>query len=61
MAMHDLRYHELTEKMIGCAMKETGNGDYNQAINYLRIFKMEVGFSLILGRQACNLNDSSIQ
>jgi GxxExxY protein len=114
MPMHELKYHELTEKIIGCAMKvhryfgpgfpeivnkralmiefeklglsyklevekdivyegtliykrrldlivenlvllelkairEVDNGDYNQIINYLRVFKMEVGLLLNFG------------
>lgn len=114
MAVHDLKYHELTEKIIGYAMKvhrhfgpgfpeivykrvpmiefrkaglnfkeevekdifykeiliskrrldlivenivlpelkaikEVDNGDYNQIINYLRVFKMEVGLLLNFG------------
>jgi GxxExxY protein len=114
MVKHDLKYHELTEKIIGCAMKvhryfgpgfpeivykralmielqkaglsfmeevekeiiyedkliykrrldlivenvillelkalkEVDNGDYNQIINYLRVFKMEVGLLLNFG------------
>ena len=114
MPVQDLKYHELTEKIIGCAMKvhryfgpgfpeivykralmvefekigllykqevekdiiyegkliykrrldlivqnivllelkatkEVDNGDYNQIINYLRVFKMEVGLLLNFG------------
>jgi GxxExxY protein len=114
MAVHDLKYHELTEKIIGCAMrvhsyfepgfpeivykralmiemqklginfreevekdilyenrliykrrldlivenivllelkaiKEIDNGDFNQILNYLRVFKMEVGLLFNFG------------
>ncbi len=114
MAVQDLKYHELTEKIIGCAMrvhryfgpgfpeivykralmielqkiglafkqemekeiiyenkliykrrldlivenivllelkaqKEVDNGDYNQILNYLRVFKMEVSLLLNFG------------
>lgn len=114
MPVQDLKYHEITEKIIGCAMKvhryfgpgfpeivyqralmieltqiglkfeqevekdiiyqdklihkrrldliiedvlllelkaikEVDNGDYNQILNYLRIFKMEVGLFLNFG------------
>lgn len=114
MPVQDLKYHELTEKIIGCAMKvhrhfgpgfpeivykralmiefekidmlykqevekdiiydgkliykrrldlivenivllelkairEIDNGDYNQIINYLRVFKMEVGLLFNFG------------
>ena len=31
------------------ALKEVDNGDYNQIINYLRVFKMEVGLLLNFG------------
>ena len=31
------------------AQKEVDNGDYNQIINYLRVFKMEVGLLLNFG------------
>ncbi len=31
------------------ALKEADNGDYNQIINYLRVFKMEVGLLLNFG------------
>ncbi len=119
MPVQDLKYHELTEKIIGCAMKvhryfgpgfpeivykralmvefekigllykqevekdiiyegkliykrrldlivqnivllelkatkEVDNGDYNQIINYLRVFKMEVGL-------LCNFGTLSLQ
>ena len=114
MAIQDLKYHELTEKIIGCAMKvhrhfglgfpeivyertliielekiglklkqeiekdiiyddqliykrrldlivedvilvelkaikEVDNGDYNQILNYLRVFKLEVGLLINFG------------
>jgi GxxExxY protein len=114
MAIQDLKYHELTEKIIGCAMKvhryfglgfpeivykraliielekiglkvkqeiekdviyddqliykrrldlivedvvlvelkaikEIDNGDYNQILNYLRVFKLEVGLLINFG------------
>ena len=114
MAIQDLKYHELTEKIIGCAMKvhrhfglgfpeivykraliielekiglklkqetekdiiyeekliykrrldlivedvilielkaikEVDNGDYNQILNYLRVFKIEVGLLINFG------------
>jgi len=114
MAIRDLKYHELTEKIIGCAMKvhrhfglgfpeivykraliielekiglklkqeiekdiiyddrliykrrldlivddvvlvelkaikEVDNGDYNQILNYLRVFKLEVGLLINFG------------
>jgi GxxExxY protein len=114
MAIQDLKYHELTEKIIGCAMKvhrhfglgfpeivykraliielekiglklkqeiekdiiyddrliykrrldlivddvvlvelkaikEVDNGDYNQLLNYLRVFKLEVGLLINFG------------
>ena len=31
------------------AVREVDNGDYNQIINYLRVFKMEVGLLLNFG------------
>lgn len=31
------------------ALKETDNGDFNQIINYLRVFNMEVGLLLNFG------------
>ena len=114
MAIQDLKYHDLTEKIIGCAMKvhryfglgfpeivykraliielkaiglnlkqevekdviyadqliykrrldlvvedvilvelkaikEVDNGDYNQILNYLRVFKLEVGLLINFG------------
>jgi len=114
MAVQDLKYHEITEKIIGCAMKvhrhfglgfpeivykralmielkkiglrfkqeikreimyddqliykrrldlivedvilvelkaikEVDNGDYNQILNYLRVFKLEIGLLINFG------------
>jgi GxxExxY protein len=120
MAVQDLKYHELTEKIIGCAMKvhrhfglgfpeivykraliielekiglkfkcevekdiiyddqliykrrldlivedvvlvelkavtEVDNGDYNQILNYLRVFKLEVGLLMNFGAPSLQL------
>jgi len=49
MQVQALKHKELTKKMIGCAMKEVDHGDYNQIINYLRIFKIEVSLPLNFG------------